>query len=259
MWDLSWHPLSRHIREDRLGLIPARLRGIAESCGELLIFVDDDNLLAPNYLEKAADLSGRFPHLGVFGAGMLNPEFEVQPSPKFLGRLHMLALRSVSETLWSNNCKDSSCIPYGAGLCVTRRVANVYPKAIEKLSVTPVLGRQGQELFCAEDDLFSWISAAAGQGFGLFPELHITHLISATRLNQRYFLRLIHAHAISHSVLAYLLWGIQPQRVSLLRYLRLLLARYQEWGILDAVPVGRIVPSITAATVLTVKCVDLLN
>ena len=43
--DLSWHPNSRHIREEQLGLTPARLRGIKESVGEILIFVDDDNVL----------------------------------------------------------------------------------------------------------------------------------------------------------------------------------------------------------------------
>ena len=47
-WDLSWHPQARHIREDELGLTPARLRGIAEARGDVFVFVDDDNLLHQN-------------------------------------------------------------------------------------------------------------------------------------------------------------------------------------------------------------------
>ena len=44
--NISWHPNARHVREeDVLGLIPARVRGIAESTGDLLVFVDDDNVL----------------------------------------------------------------------------------------------------------------------------------------------------------------------------------------------------------------------
>ncbi|HTA29597.1 MAG TPA: glycosyltransferase family 2 protein, partial [Candidatus Cybelea sp.] len=43
--DLSWHSQARHVREEELGLTPARLRGIKESAGELLIFIDDDNVL----------------------------------------------------------------------------------------------------------------------------------------------------------------------------------------------------------------------
>jgi hypothetical protein len=51
-----------------------------ESSGELAVFVDDDNVLAPDFLEQARVISARYPHLGVFGAGNLEPEFEVQPS-----------------------------------------------------------------------------------------------------------------------------------------------------------------------------------
>jgi glycosyltransferase involved in cell wall biosynthesis len=57
--DISWHPRGRYIREDELGLTAARLRGIQESSGGLLIFVDDDNVLAPDYLDRAKAISGR--------------------------------------------------------------------------------------------------------------------------------------------------------------------------------------------------------
>src|ERR1700722_2249773 len=50
-FDLSWHPNARHVREEKTGLTPARLRGIAEANGELLVFVDDDNVLRSDYLQ----------------------------------------------------------------------------------------------------------------------------------------------------------------------------------------------------------------
>jgi glycosyltransferase involved in cell wall biosynthesis len=222
-WDLSWHPRGRHVREDKLGLTPARQRGIQESCGELLIFLDDDNLLAPRFLEQATEILMRYPYLGVFGAGTLEPEFEVKPPPELIPRLSLLALRSVSTELWSNNCKDYRCIPWGAGLCVTRRVANAYQKVIEKINITSILGRRGKQLFSGEDDLFSWTSVAVGQGFGLFPELQITHLISAGRLNQRYFIRLMRDHAFSNDIINYTLSGSRPQQVGLIEFVHLLL------------------------------------
>src|SRR5437016_1280228 len=80
-WNLSWHSRHAHVREEELGLTPARLRGIAEASGELLLFVDDDNILAPDYLERASALVRAHPYLGVLGAGVLAPEFDVQPSP----------------------------------------------------------------------------------------------------------------------------------------------------------------------------------
>jgi glycosyltransferase involved in cell wall biosynthesis len=222
-WDLSWHPCARHIRENNPGLTPARLRGIKESCSSLLIFVDDDNVLAPDFLEKAVTILGDYPYLGVFGAGILEPEFETEPPPELVPHLSMLALRSVAVVRWSNNNKDYQTIPWGAGICVTRRVANHYLQLVDQLNVSALIDRREQHLFAGGDDLFSWASVAVGQGFGLFPELRVTHLISAGRLNQRYFLRLIHDHAFSHGILNYLLTGILPKRIDALRLMRLLL------------------------------------
>src|ERR1700687_841624 len=73
-WDLSWHGRARHVREDDLGVTPARLRGIRESLGELLVFVDDDNLLARDFLERAVVTARRNPNVAVFGAGVLLPK-----------------------------------------------------------------------------------------------------------------------------------------------------------------------------------------
>ena len=49
-FDLSWHPNARHVREEKVGLTHARLHGIAASQADLLVFVDDDNVLRPDYL-----------------------------------------------------------------------------------------------------------------------------------------------------------------------------------------------------------------
>jgi glycosyltransferase involved in cell wall biosynthesis len=227
LWDISWHPNARHVREDELGLTPARLRGITEARGDLLVFIDDDNVLARNFLEEIEATVARNPHLGVFGAGILEPEFEVSPAPELRPFLGLLALRSVSSPLWSNNPADVALIPWGAGISVTREVADSYLKLVQQLNVTALIGRRGQRLFCGEDDLFSWASIITGKGFGIFPNLRLTHLISADRLNQRYFLRLIHGHQFTHELLRYLLTGVQSTNgqgsMDLLRNLRILL------------------------------------
>jgi glycosyltransferase involved in cell wall biosynthesis len=221
--DVSWHPFARHTREHQLGLTRARLRGIRESSGQLLVFVDDDNVLAPDFLEQATGIAARYPQLGAFGAGTLEPEFEVPPPARLLPSLPALALRTIPSVRWSNNAHDSDSIPWGAGLCVTRRVANTFASLIAELSVSDLIGRRGQALFSGEDDLFSWIAVEGGQGFGLFPELRVTHLIPAGRLTARYVVRLVHDHALSHGVLRYLLTGIQPSRLSWTRYVHVCL------------------------------------
>src|SRR5439155_20058246 len=121
-WDMSWHPRHAHIRVNELGLTFARLGGIKEARGSLLVFFDDDNLPAPDYLERATVISRTLPHLAVVGAGVLEPEFEVQPPPQLVPRLRLLALRSTTDSLWTNNPRDDDCVPWGAGLCVTRPI-----------------------------------------------------------------------------------------------------------------------------------------
>src|SRR6516162_1217058 len=74
IWDIFWHPSGRHIRENELGLTAARLRGIRESGGDLLVFVDDDNVLAPDFLERAAGIAEQYPFLGAW-SGQCLPKF----------------------------------------------------------------------------------------------------------------------------------------------------------------------------------------
>ena len=88
---LGW---KRH-REDELGLTAARLRGYSTSpMAELLVFVDDDNLPAPDFLEQATAISAQFSVLGVFGMGPSEPQFEVLGPLKLRSQLNLLALRN---------------------------------------------------------------------------------------------------------------------------------------------------------------------
>ena len=222
-YDLSWHPRGRHVREDTLGLAPARLRAVAESGGDQLVFVDDDNVLAPDFLEQALAVHEQYPSLGAFGAGSLEPEFEQEPSPGIRHLLPMLALRMIPSARWSNNPRDSDSIPWGAGLCVTRGIANTYRQLLERLDLIQVLGPKGVRRFSGDDDVFAWAAAAAGSGFGIFPQLRVTHLILADRLKESYLVQLVHDHTFSHSMLQYKLEGIQPRRIDRFRYARLLL------------------------------------
>jgi hypothetical protein len=219
---LSWHPDARLVREEALGLTRARLRGITEARGQLLLFVDDDNVLAPDYLEVAQELISRHPHLGAIGAGRIAPEFEREPPAEIRPYLKMLALRAVSQVSWSNNLNDNDSIPWGAGLCVTRIVAMRSIRFVERLKVTEILDRRGDDLFSHGDDIFSRVAVSHGLGFGVFPELQITHLIGARRLTRSYILRLVHDEALSQHVLHYVLTGDPPRPIDWKKRARLL-------------------------------------
>jgi GT2 family glycosyltransferase len=69
--DLSFHQPSRMIREETVGLTAARLRGIRESTSKVLVFIDDDNVLAPDYLTHVATIDREWPVLGTWGGQIL--------------------------------------------------------------------------------------------------------------------------------------------------------------------------------------------
>jgi glycosyltransferase involved in cell wall biosynthesis len=224
-WGLSWHPRARHCREDELGLTPARLRGIRETCSDVLVYVDDDNVLAPNYLRAARTVLMEHSHLGVIGAGIIKLELAAEPPPELVPYMGHLTSRRVSRALWSTNTEDWTCVPWGAGLCVRRQVADSYQQLVKRINVTEIVDRRGGQLFGDGDLAFSWASAASGQGFGVFPALDLTHLIAADRLTQRYFLRLAHDSNFSAGVLNYLRTGVLPEErhCSVERWVRLIL------------------------------------
>jgi glycosyltransferase involved in cell wall biosynthesis len=188
-WDLSWHPLARHIREDELGLTPARLRGIGESTGDLLVFVDDDNVLFPTYLLEASRVYEHHPALGAWN-GQLHAEFECTPPEWTKDYWHMLAIRPLEADRWSNLVEPPVTIPCGAGMCVRRKVANHYLELVHHDERRSKMDRKGQMLTSSGDTDLALCAHDLGLGTGLFKALELTHLIPAGRLEEAYLLRL---------------------------------------------------------------------
>ena len=210
--DLSWHANARIVREERLGLTYARQRAIAETSAELLIFADDDNIFAPNYLATALEIASEWPILGAWG-GQIAPEWETPPPEWTRPYWKALALRTFDRDRWSNVKGDPRAEPYGAGLCVRRCVANAYAQALRDDPRRCALDRTGTGLVSGGDTDFVHKACDLGFGTGIFARLHVTHLIPSARLEESYLLRLIEALAYSQVVLDSLR-GIVPPKPS---------------------------------------------
>ena len=199
-WDLTWHPHARHIREEELGLTPARLRAIAETNTPVLVFVDDDNVLQSDYLAEAIRWLEAYPLLGCIGAGSIVPEFELQPAEELLPYTGSLALRNEPAAHWSNDPADRF-VPWGAGLAVRRVVAGKYYEVIRSSPILTQLDRKGEGLNSCGDDEFSWQARELGLGHGIFPSLKLTHLIGQKRVSRKYLLQIAEGHVYSHALL----------------------------------------------------------
>lgn len=200
--DLTWHPGGRHVREDELGLTPARLRGIAESQGAVIVFVDDDNVLKPDYLTEAVRIGEDYPFLGAWGAGTILPEFETPPEAWVHSFLQELAVRKVDCIRWSNDVNDWHATPVGAGQCVRKLVANRYREEILEDPARKAFDRKGNSLSGAGDLDLAYTARHFNLGWGNFPSLKLLHLIPSVRTTQGYMLRISEAAGESLVLLA---------------------------------------------------------
>lgn len=184
----------RVVSEPRLGLSHARRRGFEEARGEFLVMVDDDNVLAPDYLGKVLAHFAAHPRVGALG-GRSRPEFETPPAPWQTEFLPLLALRDpgpdhVVETLRpAGASRDSYPLhaPIGAGMALRRAAVRAWLDHADPAALTD---RRGRELTSGGDNDIVIHALRAGWHVGYFPDLDLTHLIPAGRLDPDYLARL---------------------------------------------------------------------
>lgn len=214
-FDVSWHPNGRILVEEELGLTPARLRGISEAQGELLVFVDDDNLLQPNYLEVALQIAEEKSYMGAFG-GDIEGIFE-GPVPKWIGPyLEALAIRSVKVASWGcrPGTKAMEFAPFGAGMVIRKHIADAYRDMVMNDNVRRSLDRTGQSLSSGGDTDMALCACKMGLAVGVFPQLKMQHIIPTNRLSLEYTIRLAQGLMSSYLLLCYLWDNKSPQKPS---------------------------------------------
>jgi glycosyltransferase involved in cell wall biosynthesis len=194
--DLTWHPHAKHVREDQLGLTHARLRGISEAEGDILVFVDDDNVLDADFLEQTLNIAKEWSSLGAW-SGQTRPSFEIQP-PEWTKRYWgNLVIRTIERDSWSNLPHLPHTMPCGAGLCVRRDVAAHYFDLHANGKRSFVLDRVGDSLVSAGDNDLAACACDINLGVGLFVSLKLTHLIPKDRLQEDYLVSLVEGISFS--------------------------------------------------------------
>ena len=189
---LAGLPNGKIVLEPKLGLTPARVRGFKESSGQLIVYVDDDNVLAPDFLSRAKAIFDQRPYIGAFG-GSITPVFEQAPPEWTQPYWYLLAVRDTPEDRWGNTPGHAEAEPCGAGLCVRREVASRYVQLVEKDPIRALLDRRGDSLASAGDTDLIHCSFDLGLGVGRFKALQLDHLIPLGRLEPTYLLRLFEA------------------------------------------------------------------
>jgi len=209
--DLSWHPSGRIVREPKLGLTAARLAGFSAVQGDVLILVDDDNVLAPDYLGKVREISEGYPRLGAW-SGCIRLEFQAGANPPPPAWRGFLAERACDSIQLSRDPDHHDSTPWGAGMCVRREVAAAYAEQVRHDPRRLQLDLQGRQLVYGGDTDISYVGCDLGFDKGVFPQLKLDHLIPASRCTREYLIRAAEGHGYSEVLHALLRQGHAPSQ-----------------------------------------------
>lgn len=194
------HPLGKLLQESATGKVNAMATAFQQSDSNLLVTVDDDNLLEPDYLAKAVDLASHWQSLGVWSASITG-EFETPAPPWAKPHLHLVAVRQLDQDYWGNQ-KAPHVFPIGAGMVFRRVLAERFLEELRSDRFPIGLCRAGQNTLAGtEDTLFGYLAIEQGLGCGAFRDLKMKHLIPSQRLTLDYMKNISYSLGYSHTVL----------------------------------------------------------
>lgn len=208
---------SRVVREPAQGLVNARIAGIRATLAPLIVFVDDDNYLRPDYLAAALTIARENPRIGCFG-GKTEAVLEA-PLPRWKSRLlPFLGVRDYGPApITSSEDAWGEWEPIGAGMVCRRDAAVNFVRIVEEeKSAAMRLGRSGRALMSGEDSLIAHAAYRLGYACSYQPALVLSHRMKRQRLGFRALARTLAGHGRSHVILQRLR-GHRVERPPMLR------------------------------------------
>jgi len=175
----------RVIEEKTPGLTAAREAGVKNAVGEIIVFVDDDNILRNDYLTNVSELFTKYKDLGVV-SGEILPIYEVEP-PKWFHKFESaIAIRrfSFEHTYFTRIPSFSYFFPIGAGICIRKKILLLYFQDLK--NNLRIEGRKGTSLSSGEDLDIDFFVLYVGFCLCVSKGLFLYHLIPPSRLSHEY-------------------------------------------------------------------------
>ena len=175
----------RVVREPKIGLSYARIRGFQEAQYEYISFIDDDNWVAPDWVETVYRVMTAHPEVGACG-GRSEAVFEEEPPTWFKKYERSFVIgeqgKEYGDITWGRGWL------WGAGLTVRKTAW----KFLVDNDFKPVLrGRTGKRLTSGEDVELCFALRLAGWNIWLDEQLILQHYIPAERLSWGYARKLM--------------------------------------------------------------------
>lgn len=198
-------PRLRYLNESRLGISYARKRGLRESLGRLVGFVDDDCLLAPDWATQALRFADENPRAGAFGG---RNELLWETRPTRIAELY-------GESLARQDLGPSPRLmpvngwrmPVGAGM-VLRREAWIDSGWVDG---GVLRARHPRNLGAGEDAEIALRIRRAGWQVWYSPDLRLRHVIPPDRMELKYLRRLHRGFGRADAYLRALAYAPRPR------------------------------------------------
>ena len=162
------------VREREQGLTPARLRGVTTTSSDWIAFVDDDCVVAQDWIQPAAEFARAHPDCGGFG-GRVVLDWE-RPPPEFVTRYG-----------WAYAEQDHGSAPVRLG-CLAGAGMVIRRKALERTGWIErqfLADRVGEKLISGGDVEMA-LRLASRYELWYVPALRLRHRIPARRATLRY-------------------------------------------------------------------------
>lgn len=170
--------------------------GYAEASYEYLLVCDDDNWLAPNYVQVAFDVMESDPGIGALG-GWCVAAFEAEEPEWFQEQSRYFAVSRQGDES-GDITRKKGCL-YGAGM-VTRKS---HWQQLEQLGFKALMScRKGDKLSSGGDTEHSFALRILGYRIWFDERLRFTHFMTQGRMNLAYLSRLRKAMSESNFLVA---------------------------------------------------------
>lgn len=181
--------------EGKPGLSNARTRGMQTSIYPVIVFVDDDNLIAANYISRAYMIMENNKNVGLAG-GLGIPDSEEKLPTWFDDYQDAYAVGPQAES--EGIISEERSYLHGAGLVMRKDAWNaILDKGFRFL----LSGRKGKSMSSGEDSEISSAFRLAGYDLWYDPGMKFSHIIPPRRLNWKFLLKLAREFGKSFVVL----------------------------------------------------------
>ncbi|MEC4985909.1 MAG: hormogonium polysaccharide biosynthesis glycosyltransferase HpsE [Oscillatoria sp. PMC 1068.18] len=180
----------KYCLETQQGAAFARKKAVKEASGNLIAFLDDDTLPAPNWVTAAYKFAQEHPQAGAFGS-QVHGDYEVEPPANFerIASFFAITERGDKPHLYEPRLK---MLPPSAGLVVRKQAW------CENVPEKPFLsGRSGKSILNSEDLEVVMYIQNAGWEVWYNSEMEIYHQIKRDRLTREYLLYLMRSTGLA--------------------------------------------------------------